>query len=301
MASTRFRRLFALGCASILLGEGFAHAATDTDSERLWRRLRPVIGAAKIHFVEPKETLHDVAYQNRLGFVAIQRLNPDVDPWLPQAGTLIQLPTRMVLPVADESGLVINIPEMRLYDFRGPEPVRVYAVAVGDADDPTPIGKFRIGEKRINPVWTVPRSIRSEKPYLPAQVPPGEDNPLGSRWMTLGNGSYGIHGTNVKWSIGRGGTHGCVRLYEDQMESLYAQTKSGTPVDVVYEPYKWGTNGKEIFLEAHPDIYGRIPDPMAAAMELPVALGIDQRLDYGLVYATVQRAEGIPVVVGTLR
>lgn len=279
---------------------GGTTAATESDSEDLWRKIRPVFGALKFHFVEPEETLHDVAYQNRLGFEAIQRLNPDIDPWLPAAGVLIELPTRMVLPAAEEVGLVINIPEMRLYDFTKTDSIHVVAVAVGDADDPTPVGKFKIGQKRVDPVWRVPESIRKEKPFLPAQVPPGEDNPLGSRWMTIGHGSYGIHGTNVKWSIGRGSTHGCVRLYEDEMEKLFDRTTSGLPIEILYEPYKWGTNGKQLFLEVHPDIYDRIPDAMTAALALPRALGIEARLDYGRVYSTVQRASGIPVVVGTL-
>jgi L,D-transpeptidase ErfK/SrfK len=297
------RRRAVLGWVAILVCGLAPLALAQSESaatEKLWRQIRPLIGASMFHFVEPKETLHDVAYENRLGFEAIKRLNPDVDPWLPAPGILIQLPTRMVLPVADETGLVINVPEMRLYDFTNPEAVRVIAVAVGDADDPTPVGKFRIGQKRVDPVWTVPRSIRTEKPYLPAQVPPGAENPLGSRWMTIGTGSYGIHGTNVKWSIGRGSTHGCVRLYEDVMEDLFDRTESGVPIQILYQPFKWGTNGKELFLEVHPDIYGRIPDAMAAALEVPRSLGLEPRLDYGKVFATVQRAEGIPVVVGTL-
>ena len=111
---------------------------------------------------------------------------------------MVQLPTRLILPDAAAEGLVLNVPEMRLYDFRvAPEP-EIYAAAVGDALDPTPLGEFRIGEKRVNPTWTVPDSIRAEKPELPARVPPGPDNPLGSLWMTIGSSSYGIHGTNIR-------------------------------------------------------------------------------------------------------
>jgi L,D-transpeptidase ErfK/SrfK len=261
-------------------------------------RLRPVIGQPSRGFVEFEETLLDVAFRHRAGFEAVERLNPGLDPWVPPAGSLVDLPTEMILPDAPEKGLLINIPEMRLYDFRqkgGPE---IFAVAVGDAEDPTPVGSFQVGNKRVDPHWTVPASIRAEKPDLPAVVPPGPDNPLGSRWMTVGSSSYGIHGTNVKWSIGRIATHGCVRLYEDDMERLYDRTPSGTPLRLIYEPFKWGLDGRVLYLEAHPDIYGRRPDRLADALATPRALGLLRALDLEAVMRTVEQVRGVPVPVG---
>ncbi len=265
-----------------------------------WIRLRPVAGEEGAHLVEPGETLHDVAFVHRLGFDATQRLNPDIDPWIPLPGTVVRLPTRYVLPAAEPEGLVINVPEMRLYDFTDPRKTRVYAIAVGDAEDPTPIATFEIGAKRIDPVWYVPRSIRNEKPHLPTTMPPGEDNPLGSRWMALGRTSYGIHGTNVRWSIGRGTTHGCVRLYEDVMQGLFERIDRGTRVTILYEPFKWGTNGKDLFLEVHPDLYQRHPDALGDTLVLPTQLGLLPLLDLDRVRVVVERAEGIPIRVGAL-
>src|SRR5260221_9913789 len=161
--------------------------------------LRPVVGREETAVVLPGDTLLDVAYQRRVGFQAIEQLNPGVDPWIPAAGTRVQLPTRYILPDADDEGLVVNIPEMRLFDYTvklGPE---VFALAVGDEADPSLIGNFSVGAKRKDPAWHVPAAIRAEKPELPADVPPGPDNPLGSRWITIGHTSYGIHGTNVRW------------------------------------------------------------------------------------------------------
>lgn len=270
------------------------------DDEEAWSRLRPVVGEETAHLIEPGQTLHDVAYLHRLGFDAIQRLNPDIDPWIPPVGTVVRLPTRYTLPPAEAEGIVINLPEMRLYDFTRSGPVRVHSVAVGDASDPTPIQEFRIGAKSVDPIWNVPKSIRAEKPHLPTRVQPGEDNPLGSRWMTLGESSYGIHGTNVRWSIGRNSTHGCVRLYEDEMQKLFDRIESGTLVNLIYEPYKWGTNGKGLFLEVHPDIYGRSPEPLAAALTLPRQLGVLDRIDLERVWTAVERAQGVPVLVGSL-
>jgi L,D-transpeptidase ErfK/SrfK len=261
-------------------------------------RLRPIVGQPSRGFVEFEETLLDVAFRHRVGFEAVERLNPGLDAWVPPAGSLVELPTQLILPDAPEKGLLINIPEMRLYDFRQPGTPEVFAVAVGDAADPTPVGSFKVGDKRVDPHWTVPASIRAEKPELPAVVPPGPDNPLGSRWMTVGNSSYGIHGTNVKWSIGRIATHGCVRLYEDDMERLYERTPSGTPLRLIYQAFKWGLDGSVLYLEAHPDIYGRQPDRLAEALATPRALGLLRALDLEAVLRTVEETRGVPVPVG---
>jgi L,D-transpeptidase ErfK/SrfK len=263
-------------------------------------RLQPVLGAERSVLVEPGDTLLDVAYRERLGFEAVVRMNPGVDEWIPEAGTVVRLPTRFLLPDAPADGLVLNVPELRLYDFRaGPEP-HVYAVAVGDAEDPTPVGQYKVGNKRTDPVWTVPASIRAEKPELPARVPPGPDNPLGRFWMTIGNTSYGLHGTNIRWSIGRLATHGCVRFYEDDIERLYARTPPGTRLRIVYQPFKWGRDGDALLLEAHPDLYARLADPLSVALAVPSALGLLSALDLEGVARTVVTARGEPVRVGTI-
>jgi L,D-transpeptidase ErfK/SrfK len=263
-------------------------------------QLRPLVGEERSVLVEPEDTLLDVAFRERLGFESVARLNPNLDVWIPDAGSVVRLPTRYVLPDVEPEGLVLNVPEMRLYDFRVEPVPDVYAAAVGDPTDPTPIGEFRVGDKRIDPVWTVPASIRAEKPELPARVPPGPENPLGSYWMTVGSTSYGIHGTNIRWSIGRMATHGCVRLYEDQIERLFQRTPSGTRLRIVYQTVKWGTDGEGLYLEVHQDLYARLADPLALALATPSALGLLEAIDFGLVARAIQAARGVPVRVGTL-
>jgi L,D-transpeptidase ErfK/SrfK len=263
--------------------------------------LRPMLGREETTVVGRDDTLLDVAYRRRVGFLAVERLNPGVDPWIPSAGTPVQLPTRYILPDTDEEGLVVNIPEMRLFDYTvrnrvGPE---VFALAVGDQADRSILGDFKVGEKREDPVWNVPASIRAERPELPAQVPPGPDNPLGTRWLSIGGTSYGIHGTNVRWSIGREATHGCLRLYEDDIRRLYARVREGTRVQIVYQTAKWGSDGTHIYLEAHPDLYGLKPDRLTA-LDVPRALGLLDRLDLERVRRVLDEARGIPVDVGTL-
>jgi L,D-transpeptidase ErfK/SrfK len=262
--------------------------------------LQPLLGEERSVLIEPDDTLLDVAFRERLGFEAVARLNAEVDEWIPDAGSVVRLPTQFVPPDVQTTGLVLNIPEMRLYDFRAEPLPEVYAVAVGDAADPTPVGAFRIGEKRVDPVWRVPTSILQKRPGLPARVPPGPDNPLGGHWMTLGTSSYGIHGTNVRWSIGREATHGCIRLYEDEMKRLFDQTPRGTRVRIVYQPFKWGQQRDGIYLEAHPDIYGQLEDPLTEALTLPGTLGLLDAIDVGLVALEIERARGVPVRVGTL-
>jgi L,D-transpeptidase ErfK/SrfK len=212
---------------------------------------------------------------------------------------VIRLPTRSILPPADPEGLVVNLPEMRLYDFTV-EPVEMYAVAIGDPEDPSPVGSYEVGAKRKDPTWYVPASIRSEKPALPPTVPPGPDNPLGKRWMTIGRTSYGIHGTNIRWSIGRQATHGCIRMYEDQIEQIYDRISSGTRLQLLYVPFKWGIEGRTIYLEVHPDVYGRSPLDLAKVLEVPTATRQLRYLRIEDVIRAVREQRGIPVDVGQL-
>ena len=225
---------------------------------------------------------------------------PCVSVWIPDPGTVIDLPTEYVLPSVARKGLVINVPEMRLYDFtRGGDP-DTYAIAIGDEMDPSLIGEFRVGPKRRNPAWTVPAAIRKEKPELPAVVPPGDDNPLGDHWMTIGSTTYGIHGTNNPWSIGRMATHGCIRLYDDQLAGLYERVPSGTPIRLVYQSVKLGTRGDGIYVEAHPDIYAREPDRVQGALNALYGMGVGHLVDARRLREAVQAGRGVPVRVGTL-
>lgn len=261
--------------------------------------LRPVLGSLGKALIQEGDTLLDVAYQHRLGYQALARLNPGVDPWIPLPGTVVALPTRLILPRAEEKGLVVNIPEMRLFDFTVRDGPEIFAVAVGDQADPSILGTFRVGRKRVDPVWNVPRSIREERPELPAQVPPGPENPLGSRWITIGDTSYGIHGTNVRWSIGREATHGCLRLYDDEVKRLYERVRQGTRIQIVYQPTKWGLDGDVLYLEVHPDLYGLVPDRLRA-FDVPRELGLLGAIDLERAWTALEEARGVPVAVGTL-
>ncbi len=278
-----------------------ALAAPPAPAPPLPAPLAPLVGAQQSDLVLPEDTLLDVAWRYRLGFERITRLNPGVDPWIPAPGTVIRLPTEHILPDAPRVGLVVNLPELQLYDFTvDPDSPEIFALAIGDEMDPSLVGEYKVGKKREQPVWHVPASIRAEKPELPAEVPPGPDNPLGPYWMTIGSTSYGIHGTNNRWSIGREATHGCLRLYNDEIARLFARTREGTPLRLVYQSVKLGRRGDTLYVEAHPDRYNRAPERVAATLARLAALGIADPTVAMRAQRVIERAQGEPVAVGPL-
>src|SRR5207247_333374 len=201
--------------------------------------------------------------------------NPGVDPWVPAVGTDVVVPTEWVLPCCTYQGIVVNIPELRLYYFRpAPDDPRTtllttYPVGLGREDWRTPRGKFRVQAKHVKPTWYIPESIRREhiaergdaRRFIPGGAP---DNPLGGYRLQLSRSTYGIHGTDIPWGIGREATHGCVRLYPEDIERLFPLVPVGTPVEFTYQPVKVGDRGGAVYVEAHRDVY-RYTRSLAAA------------------------------------
>jgi L,D-transpeptidase ErfK/SrfK len=263
--------------------------------------LAPLIGAPSVERIAEGDTLLDIAERHRLGFERVARLNPTLDAWIPPPGARVRLPTYHVLPDAPHEGLVVNLPELQLYDYGvDRERPEVLALAIGDELDPSLIGRFRVGNKRANPVWNVPASIRAERPELPAQVPPGPDNPLGPYWLTIGQTSYGIHGTNNRWSIGREATHGCLRLYNDVVERLFERTRTGTPIRIVYQTVKLGVQDGIVYVEAHPDRYRRDPDRVEHAIAQLEQHGLVDEDVRSRLRDVIERASGEPVAIAVL-
>jgi len=221
-----------------------------------------IIGA--VHEVEAahEDTLLDIARRYDIGQEQIVRANPEVDRWLPGDGTRVVIPTRYILPAAPREGLVLNVPEMRIYYYPKPQPgetpvVQTYPVGIGRQDWGTPLGATRVVGKQKNPTWTPPASIRKEHEEngdpLPRVVPAGPNNPLGLYAMRLGisGGSYLIHGTNKAFGVGMRASHGCIRMMPEDIEYLFPQIAVGTPVRIVSEPAKVGWFGGKLYLEIH--------------------------------------------------
>ncbi len=222
-----------------------------------------VIGEVQFIRARHEDTLSDIARRHGLGFNEIIKANPDVDRWLPGEGTLVVLPTRYLLPDAPREGIVVNLSEMRLYYFPTPTPgtppvVITHPISVGRMDWNTPLGITRVTRKQQDPTWFPPQSIRDryareEGRILPTVFPPGPDNPLGRHALYLGLPSYLIHGVNREKEIGIGMrvTHGCIRMYPEDIEALYGKVPVGTKVNLIDQPVKAGWLAGTLFVEIH--------------------------------------------------
>jgi L,D-transpeptidase ErfK/SrfK len=231
-----------------------------------------VIGEMGTATTSRHDTLLDVARANGLGYEEITNANPGVDAWLPGAGTTVVLPKMRLLPRAPRAGIVINLPEHRLYWFPPTPPgeqavVWAFPVSIGKMDWNTPLGVTRIVNKIKDPTWTPPPSVREEHArrgdILPAVIPAGPDNPLGRFAMRLGipGGAYLIHGTNLPAGVGMQVTHGCMRLYPEDIERLFQMVPVNTPVLIVNQPYKWGWHDGQLLIEVHPPLQEDAVEP----------------------------------------
>jgi L,D-transpeptidase ErfK/SrfK len=263
-----------------------------------------------------EDTLYDLARHYSLGSEELIRVNPGIDPWIPGTGKTVLVPSRHILPGGPHEGIVVNIAEHRLYYYPKPQrhqPQRVitYPVSIGKMDWRTPLGETRVIAKQKNPWWTPTESVRAEHAkdgdILPARVPPGPDNPLGDHALRLaaGKGTYLIHGTNNPIAVGLAVTHGCIRMYPEDIDALFPQVAVGTKVWIVNEPVKVAWVDGELLLEAHPplDAEGQShePDVDKFAELLRVAVGnsiVAIHWDYAR--EVLRRADGVVATVGLL-
>ncbi len=298
-----------------------------------------VVGAVSTVTTRFDDTLIDIARRHGLGYQDIVRANPEVNVWIPGEGTEVVLPTRYVLPAGPRRGIVLNLAEYRLYYFpepRGDEPavVMTYPISIGRMDWETPLGTTKVVSKVVNPSWYPPQSVRDEHAAegrpLARIVPAGPDNPLGERAMRLGLPGYLIHGTNRPAGVGMRVTHGCLRMFPEDIRYLFDFIAINTPVRIINEPVKIGWQGDALVLEVHPVLEAApvettdepTPDDQLAptpddAVE-PVDVVVDGKdpltyvteqfivataerpgqLDWSLVEAAISRSDGMPVAVG---
>lgn len=255
-----------------------------------------------------------IARRHGLGYWEILYANRGVDTWIPGEGTEILLPTRFILPPVPREGIVLNIPEMRLYYFPKPgkdeNPVVItYPISIGRMDWQTPIGLTRIASKVRNPAWYPPASIRDEHAEdgrpLPKVVPPGPNNPLGAYALALALPGYLIHGTNKPIGVGMRVTHGCIRLYPEDIEVMFGDVPVNTQVRIINQPYKIGWIADTLYLEVHPPLEEdeeMIARDMTAVTEILVAAtkGRIVPVDWGEVRSIFEAATGIPTAMSKL-
>lgn len=244
-----------------------------------------VVGSFTSFTIGRGDTLLDIGRWYGLSGTEISNANGHIDWWAPPVGREIELPTEHILPAGPRTGIVMNIPEMRIYYYypsavvarrrhgkltrsaygrSGPQVVYTFPVGLGRFDWKTPVSSWTVTGKLVNPTWVVPQDIYEEHLERDGEaehvIPGGEpDNPLGHYKLVLSLPEYGIHGTDVPWGVGMNVSHGCIRLYPEDIERLYMKTPVGTPGRFVYQPIKFGWRGNALYVEVHDDIYAVYP------------------------------------------
>ncbi len=258
-----------------------------------------VIGSAAWVKIKKGDTLLDIARRFGLGFNEIELLYPKMDAFIPPVGTRISVPTIWVLPPSQHQQLVINVPELRLYfSEKGKGSVQTYPIGIGDEGWETPLGSFSIVEKRPNPSWYIPASLQEK--YGMAVMPPGPENPLGEFMMKFSAGAYGVHGTAQPWGVGRLVSHGCIRCYPEHIRILYPQVAVGTKLEIIYEPVKFGKLDGQIYVEAHPDVYKKIPDYYQYAQQKLSQSPYANQVDSSRLTTALKLQNGVPTNVTRL-
>jgi len=252
-----------------------------------------VIGEIQYATAKHEDTFLTLGRQYGVGFEEMVAANPGVDAWVPGEGTRVLIPSRFILPNAKREGIVVNLSEHRIYYFPKPKlgkpaEVQTFPVSIGRMDWKTPLGQTHVATKIMNPTWYPPESVRDEHAsrgdYLPRAIPPGPKNPLGEFAMRLAitGGSYLIHGTNNPDGIGMDVTHGCVRMFPEDIEFFFREVPVNTPVMIVNQPHKMGWSGDRLYMEIHKPLEGSAVDAndltnltrlvVAASAERPVRL-----------------------------
>ena len=280
-------------------------AAVETTRFAMPSREQELLGATQVLFARYEDTFSAIAREYNLGLDEMRAANPGVDHWIPGEGTPIYLPTQAVLPDAPREGIVLNTATMRLFYFSDDE-VTTHPIGIGRVGWATPTGSGTVTSKAHDPAWYVPASIRKEHAELgdplPAVVPPGPDNPLGSRALALSLPGYLIHGTNKPAGVGMRVSHGCVRLYPEDVEALFERVDVGTPVHIVDQPVMAGWSDGQLYLEVHPPLQEDERDLLMDA-ERVIARALERAgesyrvIDRSIVERIVEERRGMPFPV----
>jgi len=245
-----------------------------------------------------------------IGYFELVESNPGVDPSLPHPGTIVVVPTRFIIPHVPRVGIVVNVAELRIYYFPpGTNKVVTFPIGIGREGWNTPIGVTTVTQKVVNPTWVVPADIREWRfknggVTLPASVAPGPNDPLGGYALYLGFPEYRIHGTNDPTGIGRRSSSGCMRMWPEDIEELFALSTVHMPVRIIDDPYKAGWLNNKLYLESHTpleeqqQIYSSDLTPMVLDIQ-SMTTTRSATVDWDQAKRVAQQQNGIPQVVGT--
>jgi L,D-transpeptidase ErfK/SrfK len=277
-----------------------------------------LIGDIQVVQASKDDTLTDIARRFNVGYEEILRANPKVDPWLPGEGREIIIPSQFILPDAPRTGIVINIAAMRIFYFppvkKGEPPVVItHPIGIGKVGWRTPEGVTKIVRRQKDPTWRVPVSVRKEHHEngedLEPVIGPGPDNPLGKYAFYLEWPSYLIHGTNKPAGVGLRSSHGCIRLYPEDIEQFYNSVPIGTQVRVVNQPFVFGWRDGQLYLQPFDVLEDDSRDWKKAQKKLLTASlakrlqqqvqAQHEQVDWNRVASLTQSPRGVPAPITT--
>lgn len=255
--------------------------------------------------------LQTIARRFNTAAQVILETNNTIAPVNPAPGTVITIPSQMLLPDTTREGIVVNLAELRLYYFPpGQNIVQVYPLGIGQLGLETPVTTTRVSQKIPNPTWTPTPGIRARSLEqgikLPPVVPAGPNNPLGRFALRLGvgNGEYLIHGTSAPDSVGLRVSSGCMRMNAPDIKALFEQVRVGTRVQIINEPVKFSVepDGKR-YIEVHrplAQVEGENPQVSPITHSADFAAFVSQAgSDKALIDKALSRRAGIPVIVSS--
>ena len=257
-----------------------------------------VAGGEQEITIEKPISVDRLALEQGVRWATVVRQNCLKKPYKLKPGMVIKINNTHIVPTELQNGLLINLPELRLYHFQNETYQRRYALAVGKPSWPTPTGTYKIYEKRKNPIWRVPPSIQEEMEErgweVQTKVPPGPKNPLGKYFIATTAWGVGIHATNRPWTVGYFVSHGCIRMLPHEIEQLFPQVEVGTPVKIIYRPIKLAlTPQGRVYLEAVPNIYGWELKSMEWVKDMAEYYNIADRIDWDKVRAILKTRSGL--------
>ncbi len=294
----------------LLLPLLFTFAAPRTASASQYMIDDDTVGSLSVYRTKYEDTLYELSRRFNVGLVEMLAANPGVDVWQPKPDTRLIIPNAHILP-SYRKGIVVNLSELRLYYFADNNRVYTFPIGIGREGWKTPLGEMRIARKKKDPVWVPPESIRKEDPTLPEVVPAGEDNPMGGYALYLNKGTYAIHGTNRPYGVGKRSSHGCLRMYPEDIEKLFYLAKEGTRVTVIDQPYAVGWRGEKLYITINPtqeqaDIISeeyRAPHPvdMPEVYDAVKKAAKGASVDWYAVEQAVAKQSGVPVLIAEVK
>jgi len=267
-----------------------------------------LVGGLQYYNVQSGDSIAKIAQHYDVGYNGLEQANPDYNVANVSAGTTLKIPTYHLLPNQGRQGLVINLPEMRMYYYpAGSAEVYTYPIGIGKIGRTIPVTLTSVTRKAENPTWVPPDSIREfnleQGIVLPQVMPPGPDNPLGPYAIYMRVPTYLIHSTIFPESIGKRASFGCIRMFEKDIENFFPSITRGVPVAIINAPTKVGLNNNHLYLEVHPALeeHSGAYDASLPGIVSKIShnyKNIPMLVDWQAVSYIAQERDGIPHNVG---